>query len=452
MLIIKERVRKIYFVWELGMNLLEVFIWYKAASMFFEIKCRVKTLILILVLFWGLLTAKSVFGWVKPSGLMNIVMTVILLIFLLVAMGTAFKGDIRHKILFILSYFVSMSLCELIVMGVLILVNHTSVAEILMPTQDRMFGMVTSRIILVIVAYILDKKMQQNKGINKSLINTILVILCTNFVLIFAAYILYNNITYLTKEISILFIICCIFLMTVLSIFVCSKLFQSVQKNLEDQLRLQYMQMQLEQDENMEVITKNLRQLRHDMNNHIGVLYGLCDTGQYESLNQYLKQIQGDIKPANDIVVVESKVLSIILNNKKSLAIENGIRFENNISVKKIELSDIELSSLLGNILDNAIEACFLVKEEDRWIELCVQEKEDGWRITCKNPYTIAPIVCNCEFISTKENKEMHGIGTKALKKIIERQDGFLDYQVDEDIFTVDIYLPRNFERKGKKK
>lgn len=430
------------------MNLLEVFIWYKAASIFFEKKCKINMFIFIISVLYIFLSIKSILGWVQPSGFTNVVMTAGLLIYLLIAMKIVFKGRLRDKILFVLAYVISTSLCELIVIGFLILINHVFIFKFLMSSQERIIAMTASKLILLILVYILNKKFNYNNKINKNLLNTILVILWTNFILIFTAYILYSNITYLTKEMSIFFIISSIFLMTVLSIFVSYKLFQSVQKNLDTQLQLQYMQMQLKHNDNMDIIVKNLRQLRHDMNNHIGVLYGLCDTGQYENLHQYLEQIRMDIKPANDIIVVENKVLSIILNNKKALAIENGINFENNISVEKIELSDIELSSLFGNILDNAIEACLMVKEKERWIELTVQERADGWNISCKNPYTAAPVIQNNEFVSIKKNKEVHSIGTKALKKIIKRQKGFLEYHVEEGIFTVYIYLPKNFKER----
>ncbi len=213
--------------------------------------------------------------------------------------------------------------------------------------------------------------------------------------------------------------------------------------------------MQLQQNENMNILSNNLRSLRHDMNNHIGVIYGLLDTKQYNKLKSYLNGIYKNLQEANDIIIVNNEILSIILNNKKHLANEKMIQLVTWIEVKDFILTEIEICSLIGNILDNAIEATDKVPVDaidiDREIKFVCVEKEEGWYIDCKNPFVEAPLITEEGLMTTKKNKESHGIGSRTMQDIIKKYKGTLEYSTDDINFIVKIFISKESNRSYQK-
>ena len=103
-------------------------------------------------------------------------------------------------------------------------------------------------------------------------------------------YLLYRNMGNVTKEALFVFMGGVLFLIVGLNIVVFYSMLRASEKNYQVSLQIQYMHAQKQQNTNMEALVQNLRQ-QHDMNNHMGILYGLCDTKQYDVLQQYLKEL-----------------------------------------------------------------------------------------------------------------------------------------------------------------
>ena len=271
-----------------------------------------------------------------------------------------------------------------------------------------------------------------------------------NGVMVIAVYVLYNNVTFITKDTLFVMMSLVLFCMTALNIVVFYTMSKVAQKNHETTLEFQYMQAQEQQNKNMETVTQNLRQLRHDMNNHIGMLYGLCDTKQYDLMHKYLQQMLESTSQANDIIVVQNnQALSVVLNNKRALAEKYNIPFtygikksETSEKLKAMPLSELETCSLFGNVLDNAIEACKeMPNMADASIKLLINEQENGWQILCKNTYNQKPVFEGGELVSQKSDAKNHGIGTKAMKSIIKKYKGSLKYEVTDEEFGVKIFI-----------
>ena len=154
---------------------------------------------------------------------------------------------------------------------------------------------------------------------------------------------------------------------------------------------------------------------------------------------------------ANDIIVVQNnQALSVVLNNKKALAQQYQIPFDFAMrkreaakDVKEMPFSEMEVCSLFGNILDNAIEACREIPhKEQSGIKLQISELEDGWQILCRNRYMEKPVFEGDSLITHKSDTQNHGIGTKAMKSIIKKHKGKLEYEVTEEEFSVKIFMP----------
>ena len=99
------------------------------------------------------------------------------------------------------------------------------------------------------------------------------------------------------------------------------------------------------------------------------------------------------------------------------------------------------LTSIIGNILDNAVEAQENVTGIKR-IELLFRMKNDNRVIICKNTVSESVLQTNKELRSTKKNRQDHGLGHKIVETILKKYDGWVDYFENDGMFGVQIMLP----------
>lgn len=266
------------------------------------------------------------------------------------------------------------------------------------------------------------------------------IIVINLFLIVFSVRVFQSDTNTITKDtvLTLLFLLC--FTMSVLTFTIIFKLSLKAEEELEEKLRMQQLEMENRMNMDMTNVVENLRSLRHDMNNHIGVLKGLIHSGQYNDLQNYIDGLYQDLSPANEFVFAHNKALSALLYNKTLNAKLKQIAFEPIISISDCNIPDKDMCALLGNILDNAIEAVEKT-EDNKYIELIICQKHDVYSIQCSNTFRDAPIHINGNFISLKKDKELHGIGTKNIKAIVKKYGGTLSITYS-DLFCISITLP----------
>lgn len=218
------------------------------------------------------------------------------------------------------------------------------------------------------------------------------------------------------------------------------KLTNLANKELEYQLKMQQIELENKLNEDLSAVVQNLRSLRHDMNNHIGIIRGLSANKEYELLNEYLNEVYSVVANANDFIFVENQPLQILLNSKISKAQQRNIILDTEITVSKIRIPDKDMCALLGNIIDNAYEATEKL-ESNRYVKLVIKEKNSECFIHCENTYAEAPVIVDGKFITSKRATLEHGIGTENIKSIVKKYNGTIDFSVEE-VFTVNIVIP----------
>lgn len=393
---------------------------------------------------------KTVLDWEQKAAGVSTVSLLLCVFFFLCYYIIAYEGRVLLKVICILYIFFIGTITEALLMIVELSFFHIDIQKI----QERGLlglGNVTVSTVFMALAFLILKRLRSKKiGISKELQHISGIMLGVNGGILTVLIFFFNGIESLSKDTLFVMMLGILMLVVVLDLLIFRSMMKVVQKNQKTLLELQYMKSQEEQNKRMEAVMQSLRQLRHDMNNHVGVMHGLCDTGQYELLNQYLQDMLKDMKQANDVVVVqENPALSIVVNNKRLLAEEKGIRFSFGIKRQGMEkekkvlpFTDLELCSLFGNLLDNAIEACEKIENrEKRRISLILGETEEGWQISCENSYAQAPVFEGEKLVTSKEDDRCHGIGTQAMKSIIKKHKGTLHYQVTEEAFLVLISI-----------
>ena len=125
-------------------------------------------------------------------------------------------------------------------------------------------------------------------------------------------------------------------------------------KNIEYQNQL--LARQVEEVQN---IYLTMRGWRHDYHNHLQSMKAYVEMGQYDKLQEYLGLLENDLDQVNQLCDSGNVNLDAILNSKISLAEKNGIRVDYKAACPaNLTVSDIDLCALIGNLIDNAVEAC----------------------------------------------------------------------------------------------
>lgn len=135
-------------------------------------------------------------------------------------------------------------------------------------------------------------------------------------------------------------------------------------------------------------------------------------------------------------------MVDAILNSKLSLAISHDIKVNAKATVpKNLQVADIDLCVIIGNLMDNAMEAAIkLENPEDRFIRVYIREMKGQLYISIANSTEGNIKKLGLEYISTKLGAN-HGFGLKRVDSIVNKYGGFINRQSEEGVFATEITL-----------
>ncbi|BBF43920.1 sensor histidine kinase [Lachnospiraceae bacterium KM106-2] len=432
---------------ELVLNNLEVYLLIKWLEVFLIKKSRGKEKIVAFLLLVGLTHIKSICDWWFSSSNESTVLAILLMFAYFVMAIYLFYGSDEKKILLCIAYIVMQMITEVIwSILVAMFANGMSLSSMIHTYHYRLYGNLITKVLLCIIILSIQRYSKRKNGLDMNIRKDKVILVMINFMLCFSLFIIYNKREQLTENVMFILIGCSFLCVIVVSIFYYKNAIDEMKRTMEEELELQNMQQKLKQNDDIRVIVDNLRSLRHDMNNHMMVISGLLDLGQIEELKKYVAEFRQELEKATNFIILENETLAIILNYKAEIAKQKGIKFESCIALSQLDLEDMEICSVFGNILDNAIEANEGTQCREPFINLAIEENREGVSITCSNTYMIEPVIEDNIIITTKEDKGIHGIGTRNVKNIVEKYHGILEYHTEQNIFSVHIYLPKRVE------
>lgn len=140
--------------------------------------------------------------------------------------------------------------------------------------------------------------------------------------------------------------------------------------------------------------------------------------------------------------------LDFILNMKIRRIEGLGIQFKIKTNADSIKIDESDFVVLLGNLLDNAIEATAKCPLENRAISLWLQEVNEMLLITMENTATAEPDQKNGRFLTSKKNKKEHGWGVQSMKHIVEKYGGDIEFKSQQGLFRVEITFWEDKEKR----
>lgn len=188
-------------------------------------------------------------------------------------------------------------------------------------------------------------------------------------------------------------------------------------------------------------IYKTMRGWRHDYHNHIQTLLALC--GDKERTKEYLLKLNDDLTTVDTVIKTGNVMVDAILNSKISLMKSKGILVNAKAIVPaELAVSEIDLCTIIGNLLDNAMEAVLHQPEnDDRFIRVFIGILKEQLYISVYNSTCGELKKRKNTYVSTK-GSENHGFGLASVDRIVKKYKGFINRQDEEGVFATEVMLP----------
>ena len=194
--------------------------------------------------------------------------------------------------------------------------------------------------------------------------------------------------------------------------------------------------------EKVEESQNQIRRLYHDMNNHLYNIQMMNKSS--EDASDYIVSLQNELKEARKTRVSGNSLFDIIVDEKMNICKNKGIEFDIDVDSKNTGfIKNMDMSSILANILDNAIEACDKMTSNKKYIKLTSMWADDMFVIICENSKENEVKKIGDRFITDKLNKSEHGIGIKSVEKSVKNYDGNMMIFCDDNLFKVKIMIPK---------
>ncbi|MDU5337096.1 GHKL domain-containing protein [Enterococcus sp.] len=188
---------------------------------------------------------------------------------------------------------------------------------------------------------------------------------------------------------------------------------------------------------------KEVRAKTHDTNKYLVLVKGLLKNNQIDKaileLDNYLSSVNSSLaKSSTNHIAIDSMIdYCYELSGKNQIA----VRLEANILNKDFDIDDVDVSVLLGNIIDNALEANIQLKEtSERWLELDLVTNHKHMYVCAANPYKGTVNINK----TSKANNNQHGFGLITIQEIVKKYDGVIDIDTKNNCFKVLVVLPYN--------
>ncbi|WP_325199722.1 sensor histidine kinase [Oscillibacter sp.] len=183
---------------------------------------------------------------------------------------------------------------------------------------------------------------------------------------------------------------------------------------------------------------RQLRTLRHDLRNHLTALRGLVELGEDKKALQYMDQLADSPALRGGKRLCENDAANAVLSAKAEAMGRSGLTADISATLpKSLPLGDADLCALLGNALDNAMEAA--ERAEDKTVLLRCRAEKGLFMLRVENAYTgeLSP-----DLATTKADKAAHGFGLVGMREIAERLGGSLEVRAVGGRFQLIVSLP----------
>jgi len=193
--------------------------------------------------------------------------------------------------------------------------------------------------------------------------------------------------------------------------------------------------------ETMNSALQTTKAVRHDLKNHMISIKTLIENNDISGAKGYVTEIMKEIGTWKNFSDSGNTVVDSIINFKFQEAEQRRIRTDLDLKIpNKLDIPPLDITVILGNLLDNAIKAASMVKS-DPYISLKMRYDKGRLMIQSSNPYIGKIKEEKGNLITTEKDKENHGFGLQNIKKVIQKYDGTVDIDYSDNLFSITLLL-----------
>jgi len=343
-------------------------------------------------------------------------------------------------------FYETLMLVNSIVYNIFRIFMNTKIIDLGERTDVYIAVCIISKSILLLITgtYIYIRKRLEYKIENKNILNLLFTALF-NIVLI----VIQMQVTTFESDFVFTLVMIELFISRLIHYYMYAKLSAKNQLELEYKLLKQKnnseKQLYMERKEQFEDIAR----INHDIKNHLMYVGYHIKTLKYEKALDYIESIDRQTNMQSGGIFLSNDALNFIINHKIDEARKRGINVTVHMEdVQDCAVVDFDLSSFLGNILDNAIESAENEMEKHIQIEIY---NFSGYQIySIKNKIGKSVLAQNTKLYSNKKDKKRHGYGMKQIQNVINSYQGHIDIYEKDGYFNVNVLIPREYDIKKK--
>lgn len=189
---------------------------------------------------------------------------------------------------------------------------------------------------------------------------------------------------------------------------------------------------------------ESLTEWKHDYQGQLRLISTLIEQERYVELKEFSNNLDSALPLSTCIIYSGNRTLDAVVSLRIMDAKRHNIKFVTELFLpEKIPLTEVSFSSLIGNLLDNAIEACrkitsgnaevhFEIKPWKQMLHICCSNSSDGNYLKGVHGH----------LLSTKKDKNHHGIGIRRIRQIVEQTGGTCQFKAEDNRFSVNIMIP----------
>lgn len=189
----------------------------------------------------------------------------------------------------------------------------------------------------------------------------------------------------------------------------------------------------------VETMYGKMRGWRHDYRHHMQTMKAHMARGEYREVADYLDMLDNDLTNVETVIKTGNRMADAILNSKLTLAVQNGITVKADAQIPvALTVSEIDLCTVISNLLDNAMDACMELAPDERLIRIYMEMKGNYLYLSVTNT---AKGKKKRHFRTSKG--EGHGYGLARVDAVIKKYGGYLTRASEDGAFSTEVLLPQ---------
>lgn len=428
----------IYYMTEMFGNVVDTGSIYIICNALFERKPGTKKLYILIVI---ILQSVAMMLLNTLVGSSHWVVLLALIITSYLFCGFFYYVDGFKYVIAIISFFVMVAVLE-----VLVIMQITSFFKIenILHQQNvyRILGILTTKILTLYILVLISRmfKMKEFKLEKYSMLT--LLMMGLSLTVFFMATGIYIDSPQLGFHVTYIMTIAAIMAMiSILMLVVVRRIIEAIEEKTRFMAVENEYRNQIEYLKKHEELADEIKERRHDHKNHLVYISSLVENKKDAAISDYVKGLLEVESKMDDILGIRNKLMSALINYNRGRMDNEKIDFDCYVDLPtELHVSDVDMTIIMGNLLDNAIEACLGV-DDKRYIDLDIDYGYGRINIVMKNSFNGKAKIVDNHVQTSKEDKDFHGYGLRNIKKAAEKYDGSFTISGDNKEFIAKIVI-----------